>query len=296
MKKLRYYFLLLNYLQTNTYPKREELIAYLNMHKIDISERTLYRALRELKIEFGVDIKLDNKTKGYYIVAKNMDTANFVHSCLRNLVTADILGDSAKISFESFTQFMPSSTSIVPIDYLQEILGAITRQRKISFCYVSASKKIEKNYIVSPLFVIQEQELWYLVAKEKDRIKTFKVIAIKDLCVLKSRFRENIQKVRQAYQQSIGLGYCNAKVENVVLSFCSSQKENLKKRPIHNSQSIVSQENSQRLVVNLQVKINENLKQEVLKFARYVRVEKPTWFKEDIILELQSALRGNDSN
>lgn len=296
MKKLRYYFLILNYLQTNTYPSRDELILYLNDHKIDISERTLYRALRELKMDFGVDIKLDNKLKGYYIAKSNADTANFVHSCLRNLVTADILGESTKIGFDSFTEFMPRCFGIVPIDNLQAILGAILKQRKISFQYTSASKKIIKTYQVSPLFVIQEQDLWYLVAKDKDKIKTFKVVSIKELVILKNKFRENIQKAKEAYEQSLGLGYCNSKVENVVLSFCSSQKEALSKYPIHNSQEIVNDEISDRLVVNLQIKINENLKQEVLKYSSYVRVEKPDWFRKDIILELQSALRGNDSN
>lgn len=60
MKKLRYYFLILNYLLQDKYPKREDLIKHLNEYNIDISERTLYRALNELSTEFGVAIRLDN--------------------------------------------------------------------------------------------------------------------------------------------------------------------------------------------------------------------------------------------
>ncbi|MHC5310440.1 helix-turn-helix transcriptional regulator [Myroides sp. LJL116] len=293
MKKLRYYFLILNFLHRKSYPRREELIHYLKGHNIDISERTLYRALKEFETEFGLKIKLCNKQKGYYICEKNQTKAQFVLNCLKDLATADLLGEHSQNGLESFEDSRIGKSNIVPIENLQIVLEAIEQKRKIEFTYLSASKKILKQYTVSPAFVTQYQDLWYVVAKDREKAKTFDVELLQDITILETKYREDSNKLLENYNQSVGFGYCNAKPEEVELYFDADLKHKLIKKPIHHSQDLKVCSISGKVIASLNVRINDELKQEVLKYGNSVVVRKPSWLKNDIIKHLKDTLQSH---
>lgn len=293
MKKLRYYFLILNFLQRNTYPRREVLLEYLKQYNVDISERTLYRALKEFETEFGITIKLCNEKKGYFISEQHQGVAHFVHNGLKNLAITDILGQQTSKAIQGLSESAMDRNTTVPIENLKVLLEAIKVNKKIEFTYLSASKKVVSKYMVAPLFVTQHNGVWHLVAKGQDKTKTFEIEKITNVKQLELKFRECSKKALKNYNQSLGFGYCNEKPEEVELCFDRELEAYLISNPIHESQNSFLCKESGEFIVTLNVRINKEFKQEVLKYTNQVKVNKPSWLKNDIVKSLQGALQNH---
>ncbi|MEC4117017.1 WYL domain-containing protein [Myroides phaeus] len=290
MKKLRYYFLVLNYLKQNQFPSRELLLDYLKEFDIDISERTLYRALKELKSEFGIFIKLDTKKKGYYIAEDAEDNANTVLTYLKGIVTADILNSANKSKFE-LSHFIDRETkgSLVSIDCFRIFFKAMTSFRKISFKYDNQVKVIT----LSPLFFKQYRGHWYVIGYEGKDLISFELNKTSEAIILKDKFKANGGLIKDTYKEIVGFDYTDSDLEQVVLSLCTSQESSIRKSPLHYSQTLNNCAEDGRLLVTLRVRPNNELKKEILKYGKFVKVVHPEHLKHDIISELRSALELN---
>ncbi|SDH91944.1 helix-turn-helix transcriptional regulator [Myroides phaeus] len=290
MKKLRYYFLVLNYLKQNQFPSRELLLDYLKEFDIDISERTLYRALKELKSEFGIFIKLDTKKKGYYIAEDAEDNANTVLTYLKGIVTADILNSANKSKFE-LSHFIDRETkgSLVSIDCFRIFFKAMTSFRKISFKYDNQVKVIT----LSPLFFKQYRGHWYVIGYEGKDLISFELNKTSEAIILKDKFKANGGLIKDTYKEIVGFDYTDSDLEQVVLSLCTSQESSIRKSPLHCSQTLNNCAEDGRLLVTLRVRPNNELKKEILKYGKFVKVVHPEHLKHDIISELRSALELN---
>lgn len=294
MKKLRYYFLILNYLLQDKYPKREDLIKHLNEYNIDISERTLYRALNELSTEFGVAIRLDNVQKGYYIAKQNEVEAREVLSSLKNLVTTDILSNcnKSKVSLGKYVE-QEVNTSIVPIDTLHLILQAMVKSQKISFTVYQPYNRSESRHTVAPLFFKQYQDCWYLIVKEDEHVLSYDLDNLSNIQVLKDKFKENREKIKSIFNESLGLDFAGSELKRVKLLFDRNLHSILLADPIHCSQVVDLLDNENKLLVSLQVRPNEELKQYILKYGSAVSVVEPLELKQEIIEELHKAIMLN---
>lgn len=291
MKKLRYYFLVLNYLNQNHYPSRERLLEYLASYDIDISERTLYRALSDLSTEFGVEISLDNAKKGYYIAPRYLATANQVLLHLKDLVTTDILNSSngAKSAISIFVD-AEKKVGVMPIDIVRSIYNAMTRSQKISFNYLNQHGEASNRLKIAPILFKQFEDTWYVVAIEDGQYSTYFLDRITDVKVEGERFKACSESARAKFSEIIGLNFTEGDVHEVVLSFDKSQRALLQACPLHSSQVISEEHSGDRVIVTLLVKPNFELKQQIMKFGKLVKVIEPQQLKEDIIEELRFAL------
>ncbi|MTG98193.1 WYL domain-containing protein [Myroides sp. BIT-d1] len=291
MKKLRYYFLILNFLQKNQYPSREQLLAHLQKYDIEISERTLYRALSELSTDFGVDVKLDNRQKGYYIPTKYQLETEIVLNCLKNAVTADILATTPKkrTSITPYVEFSDRAGT-VPIELIQLLFRAMLRNYKVKFTYHTLYENKEEEHLVSPLFFKQHHGTWFVVTKEDKELKCFDLERMTDISMTKDRFRDNVEKIRLQYSEVIGLHLVEEELQKIVLSFDRNHKHYLESLPLHHSQEVIEEQQNGRLRVNLMVRPNDDLKQIILKFGKAVKIEEPVALKEEIIRELRQAI------
>ncbi|KUF38234.1 WYL domain-containing protein [Myroides marinus] len=295
MKKLRYYFLVLNYLNQNHYPSRERLLEYLASYDIDISERTLYRALSDLSTEFGVEISLDNAKKGYYIAPKYLATANQVLLHLKDLVTTDILNSSngAKSAVSIFVD-AEKKKGVMPIDTVRLIYTAMTKGQKVSFIYANTLEESSNRLKIAPILFKQFEDTWYVVAIENDQYKTYFLDKIYDVKLESERFKACSESARAKFSEIIGLNFTGSDLHEVVLSFDKSQRELLQACPLHSSQVITEEDNDNRVLVTLLVKPNFELKQQIMKFGKLVKVIEPQQLKEDIIEELRFALEQHE--
>ncbi|MCC9043275.1 WYL domain-containing protein [Myroides sp. M-43] len=296
MKKLRYYFLVLNYLNQNHYPSREKLLEYLASYDIDISERTLYRALSDLSTEFGVEVSLDNTKKGYYIAPKYLATANQVLLQLKDLVTTDILNahNGSKSGGSIFID-AESKKGVIPIDVVRLIYTAMTKSQKISFTYTNHLKGSSSHLKIAPILFKQFEDTWYVVAIEADNsYTTYFLDTISDVRIENEKFKACSESARDKFSEIIGLNFTGRDLNEVVLSFDKHQKNLLQASPLHSSQVIGDDLTNDRLIVTLMVKPNFELKQQIMKFGKLVKVISPVDLKEDIIKELRFALEQHE--
>lgn len=283
--------MVLNYLNQNHYPSREKLLEYLASYDIDISERTLYRALSDLSTEFGVEISLDNAKRGYYIAPRYLATANQVLLHLKDLVTTDILNSSngAKSAVSTFVD-AERKIGVMPIDTVRSIYGAMTKSQKISFDYLNQNGEFSNRLKISPILFKQFQDTWYVVAIEDGHYKTYFLDRITDVKIEGEKFKACSESARDKFSEIIGLNFTEGDVHEVVLSFDKSQKALLQARPLHSSQVINEEQSGDRVIVTLLVKPNFELKQQIMKFGKFVKVLAPTQLKEEVIDELRFAL------
>ncbi|MGL4583756.1 MAG: helix-turn-helix transcriptional regulator [Flavobacterium sp.] len=295
MKKLRYYFLVLNYLNQNHYPSREKLLEYLASYDIDISERTLYRALSDLSTEFGVEVSLDNAKKGYYIAPKYLTIANKVLLQLKDLVTTDILNASngAKSAVSPFID-AESKKGVLPIDTIRMIYKAMTKSQKISFTYANQLGAAEQRVKISPILFKQFQDTWYVVTIEEDAYQTYFLDRITEVKIENEKFKACSESARDKFSEIIGLNFTGNDLHEVVLSFDKSQKGLLQACPLHSSQVINDEHVNSRFTVTLLVKPNFELKQQIMKFGKLVKVISPVQLKEEVINELRFALQQHE--
>lgn len=291
MKKLRYYFLVLNYLNQNHYPSREKLLEYLASYDIDISERTLYRALSDLSTEFGVEVSLDNAKKGYYIAPKYLARANQVLLHLKDLVTTDILNSSNGSKTSASTYIDPASKKgVLPIDTIRMIYTAMTKNQKISFTYTNQSDGEPHRVKIAPILFKEFEDTWYVVALEDNEYRTYFLDTIADVMIENERFKGCSESARTKFSEIIGLNFTNQDVHEVVLSFDKSQRGVLNSCPLHATQVITESVCGERVLATLLVKPNYELKQQIMKFGKFVKVVSPERLKEEVIEELRFAL------
>lgn len=291
MKKLRYYFLILNYLHANNHPSREKLLAYLTGYDIEISERTFYRALRELQVEYGVLVSYNTIIGGYFIESDSQARSKMVLSCLKNLVTSDILLSSEKAKWDLVHYVaIDNAENTVPIDNLKFILSAIIKKKKVKFEYLNAEKGIGKTYTIAPLFFKQYNDNWYLIGKDDMVLSSFLLDGINDIHVLKDSFIENIEKAKKVYEEILGLSHNEYKLQEVELTFDKNQEYILQSMPIHHSQELNYCNENDALFVKLLIRPNSELKQQILKFGASVEVVSPKWLRDEMIHELEYAL------
>ncbi|MDR0228727.1 MAG: WYL domain-containing protein [Flavobacteriaceae bacterium] len=291
MKKLRYYFLILNYLQEKGTLSREELLNHLREFDIDISERTFYRALSELEAEYSIEIKHKNAQGGYFIIDSCKQQAKVVLSCLKNLVTSDILmtEHSNKYDLNDFIT-LENTHNTVPINTLKKVLLAVINHKKISFEYFNAQKGHVKEHVLSPFFFKQYQDQWFVVGKDGQALKSFTLDHMSDIQILAEGFKENIAKAKKIYEELLGVYHSEEKLQEVVLAFDRGQETTLRALPIHHSQVIENDPSNESLIVKLALRPNTELKQQVLKYGSLVEVVEPKWLREELIHELEHAL------
>ncbi|MEC4113462.1 helix-turn-helix transcriptional regulator [Myroides pelagicus] len=291
MKKLRYYFLLLNFIKKGAYPTREVLLEYLQGYDIEISERTLYRAIKELKTDFGVEVKLDVKRKGYFIPLRYLDETNMVLNCITSLVLNDVLANSQKerVAVSPYIEF-EDKVGVVPIELIQVLFQAMIKNYKTTIKYHSQYSNSVEEHLISPLFFKQHHGVWFLVGKEGRDLKCFEMERVVEVIKSKERFKENIERIRAHYSEIIGLHLAQTELQTIVLSFDKYYKNYLESIPLHHSQELTMEEDGARFKVNLKVRPNEDLKQIILRFGKSVKVEQPMALREEIIGELRRAI------
>ena len=140
-----------------------------------ISERTVKRDISEIRELFGIAIQFRN---GYTIEEKLIDTEN-AHITLDSLLLFYIQNNTPNAS--SFIRSAPRKAS--GSEHFFNILKAITDKKKIQFRYLQYEKQELSERLVSPLGLKEFKGFWYLVASEKERIKSFGLDRMNNLSI-----------------------------------------------------------------------------------------------------------------
>jgi predicted DNA-binding transcriptional regulator YafY len=167
-------------------------------------------------------------------------------------------------------------------EFLPLILEAIRGKKKVWFTYASFVKGIEKPRKVSPLFLKEYRNRWYLISFDtsKNDIITYALDRMKDPMVLQDEVELPIDFNPEAYfQDTIGITTYKGKTEKIVLKTNPVAAKYIASQPLHHSQKLLS-EDKESSVFELNILISEELIRTVLGYAGEIEVLQPESLRE----------------
>ena len=157
------------------------------------------------------------------------------------------------------------------------------------FSYASFVKGIEKPRKVSPLFLKEYRNRWYLISFDtsKKDIITYALDRIKDPMVLEDEAELPIDFSPEAYfQDTIGITTYKGKTEKIVLKTNPVAAKYIASQPLHHSQKLLS-EDKESSVFELNILISEELIRTVLGYGGEIEVLEPKSLKEILSERIQ---------
>lgn len=296
-------------LRKKPYPTLEQLIDYLceNLDK-RISKRTVQLDLQEMRysqaLNFSAPIMYDKRERTYRYTDPDFSISNLPVSPdeLHGLEFAISILDQFKHlpaikEFEEAIQRIASTVKINKeargeadyiqfektfvikgIEFIEPILKAISERRVIKFTYQKhGSYEISEN-LLEPYLIKEAKNFWYVIGKrtnkKEHKILTFALDRILDIQLTEDTFSESDIDKKNFFKNVVGVSLGEGQTEKVVLSFAPVQGKYIKTVPIHHSQQIVKESNTE-LRISLEVVINHELKMQLLSYGSNVQVIQP---------------------
>jgi predicted DNA-binding transcriptional regulator YafY len=242
--------------------------------------RTFQRDLNEIRSLYNIDIKCDKSTKLYYINNEEQDTGN--ERLLEAFDIINALKINEKLSnFIQFEDRRPQGT-----EHLFGLLHAVKNRLQIKFVYSKYWEEEQSNRVVEPYMLKEFKHRWYILAKDlkNNELKCFALDRISDLEISHRKFLVpddfNADKFYENYFGIISPK--DEKPEEIILSFDPFQGKYIKSLPLHTSQEILI-DNESELRVKLRICITHDFVMELLSHGDSVRVIGP----EKLIKELK---------
>jgi predicted DNA-binding transcriptional regulator YafY len=249
-------------------------------YDLSISNRTFNRDRKDILDLYDIQIDFDPKIKKYYIVDEFSSEAELrlleAFDLFQALKLSQKLSNHTGISFENRK---PKGTQ-----YLTTLLKAISIQKTVYFCHqkFDSDKAIERE--VQPLAIKESRGRWYLVAylSLEKQIRTFGLDRVTELFISEQTFKPIKFDVNQYFEHCFGIiRPISGLPEEVILSFTHKQAQYIKTYPLHHSQKILF-ENETEVHFSVFVFITFDFVQEILSFGNAVKIVSPSELKNQI--------------
>ncbi len=176
LTQIRRISLLLAYLKRNPYKTLQEILNYFEDNDKGFADRTLYRLIETLSLDFGIEILFDYNQNGYYFdEEKSTNPENFLN-LLEILVTAELFSSNFKEKNNalSFVEF-ENKAVIEHIPNFKTVLDAIQQTSPITFRHNSFYHLKEEEYTLKPYFLKQYQNRWYVIGETEKGYRTLEM-------------------------------------------------------------------------------------------------------------------------
>lgn len=279
------YYLIINKIKSGYFPSFEDIQEHLRLHDTEISLRTIQRDFQNIRDEFGLEIVYNKMKNGYYLNSEqNSDYEYFMRffemTVMSGKLTETLINESDISKYISFDTVELTSG----IEYIQKILYAIREKFKITIQYQRFSDSSPFETKLAPGFLKEYQNRWYLIAwnLELKDFRTYGLERIKELEITGESFNENLVKnCKDMFENVIGISSPTGKPELVELSFDAGQGKYIKTLPLHHTQTIIKDDETEFRIL-IKVVPNYELTQLILSHRERVEVIKPEWLKEEI--------------
>jgi len=283
--------LILSYVNDHHFPSMLAILQYLTDKDLIPTERTVQRDLKTLRDLCFIEIKYSRLHKGYFIDEDSkVDFQNWMH-VFELFNTARVINE-ALIKSASNIEYIDFDRSSIHLnnDVLGKILTSIVDRRKISFDHQNFWQKDTKRIGLYPHLLKQYQNRWYVFGCfPTGEFRSFGLERISNIKVLSETFKPKMKHPKNAFDEVVGLVYSQSEVENVVLSFTAEQGKYIKTQPLHSTQKIIIDDQTE-LRIQLNVRPNYELQEQILKQGDRVKVMEPEWLKQEIVERLRRAL------
>lgn len=276
------------------YPSFREIKDFLASHGFKLSDRTLERDFEQLRVEFGIEVTFNRVKRGYFIDLENsLNPASFFRF-LEIVNTAELLTESLiesknTLKYISFNE----GGRLKGIENLKPLLEAIKNQRKISFQHFNFFTGNSRKFTLKPYLLKEYQSRWYIVGilGNVKELKAFGIDRIENLVVMPETFvpDKNLDPIAR-FEHIIGVVYTDSKPEKVILSFTPAQGNYIKTLPMHQSQQILI-DNDSELRIALKVVPNYELIHQILMYGDSITVIEPAWLVKEIKENLIRSLK-----
>ena len=268
-----------------------------------ICDSTIEKDLFNMKMEHDAPIKYSKRERGYFYEDTNYSindiplTEDELHSIKYAVDTLHQFKDapffkefgnaidkivdriSVGTSENEISQYIQfeSATSIGGNEFLPILLEAIQRKKQIWFLYTSYIKAEEKPRKVSPLFLKEYRNRWYLIsfdAKQKE-IRTYALDRMDTLKILEEETHyPGDFDAENYFKHSMGITSYKGKSSKIILKANTIAARYISSQPIHESQEIEEETNEFTLFV-LTLLISEELIRTILSYGGEIEIVEP---------------------
>lgn len=287
---VRYYYFVQWIIEKN-YPSKSDIEKWLEEKEIYLSERTLFRDKKKLIELYNIPIEYCHVHKGYYLDKEvHHETEKFLklmQELISNSSVTNLFSNNKK--YLKYLEFENEHNHFEDTLF-EDLLTAAHKKKEIEFTYHSYVKNKVQHYQVKPHFLKQYQNRWYIIAEHSKIYKAFALERIRNLNSTNIGFQSNLEKVKEQYLDIVGLTNDAAQLKKkIVLKFCPSQKNYVKSLPLHKSQRELK-DSKEEYTIELYVKPNFELKQQILKYGKLLQVMQPYALQQEIQQEYEQAL------
>ncbi len=272
---------ILFYIHEVKFPTMEMIIQKLIDVGYDSSERTTQRDIKSIRDMLLIEVKFDRAKNGYYIDEESQKTFDEWLSFFELYQTAKVINETLLKSKENIDYIdFDRNKQIISERILENLIQAIFDKQKILFEYQNFRRDETKKYDFQPYLLKQYQNRWYVFGTiNGDEFRTFGLDRIQKLEVLNQTFKPISKKPKEYFDDVVGMIYSTSEKEKVVLSYTPLQGKYIKSQPLHASQRIIL-ETEDELQIELNVRVNYELEEQILKQGEKVKVIAPESLKQ----------------
>ncbi len=311
------------------YPTIQEILQECKDNFGVTSISSIEKDLSTMRVDFNAPILYHRKFRGYYYSDSNYKFSRVYLSsddiqALKN--TEHILEEFKTIPFfnefseavdkvldglnlmeinkenlsnkKSFFQVERSSYIKTQVS-LKELFQIIEKRIPIEIKYKKFNESYEKNYHIHPYLLKEFNSLWYLIGFEEknQKIRTFAVDRL--ISYQKLNSKKFISERNANFDSDKFFKYCygitalDQKPEKIILSFLATQGKYILLSPIHKSQKVLLN-NESELRIELTLIFNHEILSKILSYGKNVRVIKPEKIAFKIAKELDATQKMYD--
>lgn len=282
----------------------------------NICDSTIEKDMFAMKMEHDAPIKFSKKHGGYYYEDPNfsindiplsedeLSSIRFAVNTLQQfrevpffqqfgnaidkIVDRVAVGDNQNSEINQFIEF-ESAISVGGNEFLPLFLEAIRIKKKVFFTYASFIKGVEKPRKVSPLFLKEYRNRWYLISFDtmKNDIITYALDRVQDPLITEDEatFPEDFSPILY-FQDTVGITAYKGKTEKIIIRANKIAAKYIASQPFHASQKIIS-EGTEESVFELNILISEEFIRIILGYGGEIEVLEPANLRETLTIRVK---------
>ena len=252
-------------------------------YNFNVSKRQFQRDLEDIGSIFEIEINYDFKQRVYAINEELQSEISRRRLEAFDTFNALKIGENTSDSIH-FEKRRPQGT-----ENMFGLIHAIKNKLEIHFSYHKFWEDQPTDRTVEPLALKEFKNRWYLIARDLNSetslgsIKTFGLDRMKALEITRSHFKntENFN-IEEEFKYCFGIISPNdEEPREVILSFDPIQGKYIKSMPLHDSQQILV-DNDTELQIKLLMFVTYDFEMELLSYGEYVKVLKPDSLVEEM--------------
>jgi len=297
-----------------SYPSKKELreaceeSLYGSIDGVHICNSTIEKDLFNMKMDHDAPIKYSKKNRGYYYedstysindIPLSEDELSSIKYAVDTLhqfketpffkefgnaidkIVDRISVGGAQNEMSKYIQF-EAANSVGGNEFLPILLEAIQRKKKVWFIYTSFIRGQGKPRKVSPLFLKEYRNRWYLIsydASQKD-IRTFALDRMEGPKIL-----EDEQITPQGFdadtyfQNAMGITSYKGEAKKIIIQADEIASKYIKSQPIHHSQEILK-ESKDGTYFTFKLLLSEELIRTLLSYGGEIEIIEPEQLKK----------------